>query len=586
MRAIIYKRGGYDLGVIGETGGETAGEVLLIGDPTVALEASTKNYVDNKLLSLSMSDFNVGTVDPLHVPAFSGSLLKGAGSSVLTISDSGVSPGTYTKVLVNNKGIIYDSSALAESDIPNLSWSKIASNTPTTLTGYNITDGLASTGGTMTGTLQIDTVIPDPEALANKDYVDGQGSSGLAITTGGIIYRTSNVTPTGYRRCNGSIISKTTYPALYASIGDKFGPMYPGVGRPWQQQYEFNTQQSAVISGWTTDTALPSAVSDSHFVVTLNRVYLLGGLNGSSVGVATVRTAPINADGTLGAWTTGTALPFTLYGGSIIVVNNRIHIFGGFATDSVSNKTINASIDSEGIIGAWTVGNDLPMNIYAGEAVLIKNRVYLLGGYGNLGETYSAEVNQDGTLGVWEKGTNLPESIYGMAAIVTKNKVFLAGGASSSDFTSVSTVYSADVEDGGYLSEWRQETNLPVTIAYSRAIVTYNRVYLLGGYTTAVSSAVYSAPINADGTLGTWASNTALPAAVSRQGVIVTSNKIYMLGGYTSAQITTVRSANFEGGFNEYATYYSGGMLTLDPSQFKLPTITPKLPGTYAYIKY
>ena len=52
------------------------------------------------------------------------------------------------------------------------------------------------------------------------------------------------------------------------------------------------------ITGWTTGTSLPGVLSYAQAIVTKSRVYLLGGYNGG--GVATVYTAPINADGTLG----------------------------------------------------------------------------------------------------------------------------------------------------------------------------------------------------------------------------------------------------------------------------------------------
>lgn len=42
-------------------------------------------------------------------------------------------------------------SSLVASDIPNLSWSKITSGKPTTLSGYGITDAIGTSGGTITG---------------------------------------------------------------------------------------------------------------------------------------------------------------------------------------------------------------------------------------------------------------------------------------------------------------------------------------------------------------------------------------------------------------------------------------------------
>ncbi len=61
----------------------------------------------------------------------------------LTLANSGVSAGTYSKVTVNAKGLVTAGAALVASDIPALDWSKITTGRPTTLGGYGITDALA-----------------------------------------------------------------------------------------------------------------------------------------------------------------------------------------------------------------------------------------------------------------------------------------------------------------------------------------------------------------------------------------------------------------------------------------------------------
>ncbi|MNB96350.1 hypothetical protein D3C75_435490 [compost metagenome] len=70
---------------------------------------------------------------------------SGATAITLTLADSGVAAGTYTKVTVDSKGRVTGNSVLSASDIPSLDWGKIATGTPTTLSGYGITDAVAST---------------------------------------------------------------------------------------------------------------------------------------------------------------------------------------------------------------------------------------------------------------------------------------------------------------------------------------------------------------------------------------------------------------------------------------------------------
>ena len=130
---------------------------------------------------------------------------------------------------------------------------------------------------------------------------------------------------------------QSDYSALYSVVGDSFSfSSQHGSGQPWRQQYAFNKTQSTDITGWTTGTSLPGTVCDSQAIVTSSRVYLLGGvINGSSS--STVYTAPINSDGTLGTWTTGTSLPGTVSYSQAIVTSSRVYLLGGVINGSWSN---------------------------------------------------------------------------------------------------------------------------------------------------------------------------------------------------------------------------------------------------------
>lgn len=58
---------------------------------------------------------------------------------------SGFPKGTYTKVQIDDYGRVVSGSTLSVSDIPNLSWSKITTGKPTTISGYGITDAYTKT---------------------------------------------------------------------------------------------------------------------------------------------------------------------------------------------------------------------------------------------------------------------------------------------------------------------------------------------------------------------------------------------------------------------------------------------------------
>ena len=573
----------------GVDGGSATSPLYLIGNPDKDLEAAPKQYVDAMVNSIPTSKINTDTFPVARLPSYTGDVVSTQGTGILTLSSTGVNAGTYSRVSVTTTGRINSGAALSASDVPSLSWSKITSDKPTTLAGYGITDGLPKTGGTLNGYLTDSTTPTQPLMAVNKDYVDTRFQGYASVQTGGIIQLYQATTPSGFLRCNGSLASKTTYPALYAIFGDNAVNPYsntPGAGQPWRQQYEFNTTQTGDITGWTTGTALPGGVGAFQAVVTKNRVYLLGGANNTSY-LSTVYTAPINADGTLGAWSTGTALPGALAASRAIVTKNRVHLLGGSNNSGDVATVYTAPINADGTLGAWTTGTSLPGASSEFQAVVTKNRVYLLGmsiGFNYFSTVYTAPINADGTLGAWSTGTSLPIAVGNSQAIVTKNRVYLLGGFNGSNY--VATGYTAPINADGTLGTWTAGTALPVGLGYSESIVTKNRVYLLGGLSNNSSdlSTVYTAPINADGTLGAWTTGTSLSYAVGASQAVITSNRVYLLGGIL---VSATQSAPFSGGLNDYSTFYTTGYTATDPDNFKLPDYTTLETTDFKYyIKY
>ncbi len=568
MRLDLYEQGGYAGGGISENGGNISGPLLLAGNPSQTLEAVPKQYVDAYFNSVSASNLTGGTLSAARLPALTGDLQTVEGGSVFTLANSGVIPGSYGKVTVNAKGIVTSGGNLTDADIPfGVDWSKINSNTlPTTLSGYGILDGVSSAGGTLTGFLTLSQNPTLSTHAATKQYVDSLVSGG-GIAVGDILRKPYSTTPAGFLKCNGAEVNKTTYANLYAVIGDNFVQnSIPGAGRPWQQQYDINATQSIEIIGWVTETALPSARYTSSAIVTKNRVYFCGGTNGSAYSSA-VYTAPINADGTLGVWTTGSPLPGVLGVSQAIVTKNRVYLLGGENASTVSTNVVyTAVINDDGTLGTWVTDTSLPGVLAMSQAVITKNRVYLLGGVNAsayIGTVYTAPINSDGTLGAWTTGTALPEAIAQSQFVVTKNRVYLLGGRNTTTF--LSTVYTAAINSDGTLGSWVADLPLPNAMAAAQVLVTKNTVYLFGGATASATyiTTCYKTKINSDGTLGTWTVTTPLPSALGHSQTIVTNNRVYLLGGWNgTSALATIYSASINGGLNDYSGYYQDDNLT------------------------
>jgi len=422
--------------------------------------------------------------------------------------------------------------------------------TPATAARSISAGGIATGGGdlsadrTITVTkstgAEVTTGTDDTKAVTPKALYD----AGLTpFPVGASVAHYGSTLPTGYLLRDGGQYSQTTYAGLYAVIGDTFNIAANTMinAKPWKMRYRSTDAQSTDITGWTTGTSLPGALRASQAIVTKDRVYLLGGNNGGYV--ATVYTAPINGDGTLGTWVAGTSLPGALGYSQAIVTNSRVYLLGGYSGGAVAT-VYTAPINNDGTLGTWTTGTSLPGALYASQAIVTNNRVYLLGGDG-YATVYTAPINSDGTLGTWTTGTSLPGTFGYSQAIVTKDRVYLFAGYVGG---AVATVYTAPINGDGTLGTWTTGTSLPGALYVSQAIVTNNRVYLLGGNAVAT---VYTAAINADGTLGTWTTGTSLPGALGDSQAIVVKDNVYLLGG---ASVATVYKAAFSGGANDYLT--------------------------------
>lgn len=585
-------REGRNSSSLSANGGSMLGALILANSPSQPLEAATKYYVDTTFANLNANNVLDGTLPISSLPGFTGDASSSQGTNVITLSNLGITPGSYAKVIVDIKGRVTGNDILSDSDIPIVSWNKIQ-NKPNTVEGYEISDALTVSGGTLTGNLSVGSPI-SPLSAANKGYVDG-ALSNTSSAIGDIIRKSFSTTPAGFLRCNGGLVDKTTYADLYSVIGDNFAAnTLIGSGRPWEQQYEINNTQGNDINTWVAGTALPGVLTESAVVVTKNRVYLLGGNNGTA-SVSTVYTAPITGDGTLGTWTTGTGLPAVVGLAKTIVIKNYVYLIGGYVAGTSAVAAVRrAPINSDGTLGAWVSSTSLPSQLMATCVFATKTKVFVLGGSNFTTPqslVYSASINSDGTLGSWNTETSLPSILVYSSVVVTKNRVYLVGGRVSGAYTS--NVYTAPINIDGTIGSWSSAASLPGAIGASQVVTTKNRVYVLGGNDAVgnVVSTVYTAPINTDGTLGTWATGTSLPGPASISQAIVTSSKVYLLGRYTgSAHTGGVYVGIFYGGLSSYSDYYDGTIVTLnqsDTTKFALPDFSLREKNDInIYIKY
>jgi hypothetical protein len=149
--------------------------------------------------------------------------------------------------------------------------------------------------------------------------------------------------------------------------------------------YSAKLNADGTIGSWTALNSLP-APRARHTLTSVNGyMYAIGGVDGSgAAGPTTVYYTKINGDGTIGAWSTAAnALPVTRNEASAVVSNGYLYIMGGNLTTSSPQTTVYYSrLNADGSVGTWsTAANPLPATRASTTAVIANGFAYLMGGY-------------------------------------------------------------------------------------------------------------------------------------------------------------------------------------------------------------
>ncbi len=321
---------------------------------------------------------------------------------------------------------------------------------------------------------------------------------------------------------------------------------------------------SCGLSAFTVHSTLADQAGLGKVVVTSSRVYVLTGLNATDRSLS-AQWVPINPDGTIGTtWTLDSTnpLPTAAFGYSIAVTPSRVYVIGG--SDNGANNGLSAiqyaPINPDGSLGAWVLDtNTLAAPLVGGTSyggitqaacVQTDKFIYLLGGvdnYGNyLNSIMAAPVNTDGTIGVFTQVGTLPKESYYPACFYFNNRIFVSNGGNNTALHSTD-LYSAPINVDGTIGAWVTVSPLPQATEATAFVIIGTKVYMLGGYyhdpsspvsTGFMAARIYSGPI--DGWLvgrgsyfldtSNYINLTALSKTLVNDTVTATSTK-YVAGG-------------------------------------------------------
>jgi hypothetical protein len=185
-------------------------------------------------------------------------------------------------------------------------------------------------------------------------------------------------------------------------------------------------------------------------VVANGYVYVIGGVDGSGTIQSTVYLARLNTDGTLGNWTTSSATGLAArVSHTSVVANGYVYVIGGNDSSLVTQNTVYyAKLNADGTLGNWSTTVNTGLGARDGHASVVANGyVYVIGGPNGAAPqntVYYSKINTDGTLGSWSSNSSTGLAARSsLTAVVANGYVYAIGGANGSSVAQSSVYYAS-----------------------------------------------------------------------------------------------------------------------------------------------
>jgi hypothetical protein len=260
-------------------------------------------------------------------------------------------------------------------------------------------------------------------------------------------------------------------------------------------------------------------------------LYALAGFNNDASGetlLPNVDRAPIDADGSLGAWVSDLPLPDAIASAGPVgqYVSGVIVIAGGLALDTntgmgaVTDVAYSSVVNTDGSLAGWNAaGTIVEPRMHAG-SIVQGNRMWILGGFdGNSNvwsDVVSATVQSDGTVSMWAPAGQLPGPLTHFGVALVDNYVYLTGGLSESPVTTnqlpLATTWRGQIEADGTLGSWKAMPTLPVGESTHAAFSYGGYLHICGGINAnGYEDRCWRSPIGSDHALGVFEQIESLP---------------------------------------------------------------------------
>lgn len=500
----------------------------------------------------------------------------------------GVKSGTSAKFLLSSDGKVLSvvSTGLAKAQYPlSIDPSVVITSTNDFLTGNRDSNGIdfssntinaplntGGTIGTMTATSSMtneralqDGVVYNGYLYAIGDWTNDRNSIEYAKINGdgSVGAWTKLTTPISL----GYGFSAVAYNGYLYLTGGYIGSSYVNT----TMYTKFNTDGS-VTNVWTTSPNTFTTPRGFHKSYAHNGyIYISGGaaeeVNFDIITYNDIQFAKLNADGTIGTWSTTTSFTGTRAYHAIQIYDNRMYILGGQRYDNsppLSNSVIivntsqYATINADGTIGTWSTEVAISFNAQIKRAVAYAGYMYMT----STAEIYRARILANGSLGTWAIAATIPDNGAACGLVEYQGYIYkYGGGASGND---VNTTYYGKIDKTGKTSSYTNSGQNDTSNRAGNASVAYNGyLYTSGGVNNdgALGSTVYLddvryAVINANGSIGAWQVTTSFNTGRYGHQMVAYNGYMYIMGGtsdpstvYNTVQYAVINANGTLGAF-------------------------------------
>ena len=283
-------------------------------------------------------------------------------------------------------------------------------------------------------------------------------------------------------------------------------------------------------NSWTSGTPIPTGVvSPAGTAVIKGKIYVVGGQDSSGNVIADTQIY----DPVANTWTAGVPLPTPTGDGSAAVVKNILYLFGGYSGTAYTNAVWAFNPKTH----TWSPKSPMPTLRASTGAVATKTGIiYVIGGEMNGGRLNTVE-SYDPATDTWNEEAPLMTGKSEASIGLVGKTIVAADGYTSSQDTGDNEGYSL------VTNSWTSLKSDPTPRNTACGGGIGAQMYVAGGYPgggpgTSALALNESFKVSKN----TWTTLASLPQATMFPGSAVYKGKLYCIGGWTAFQRTVLNN--------------------------------------------